>query len=252
MVFASYYKGQWRLFSTTTDKPLHAAEKTTLPSAPLLAESRTPFSAAGRGGHRSGEDREAERIQALHRGCRRQRRRHLGSALRLAVGHLHERHARRPPLHRLARLRVVVLELRFPLPRPAPPHELGLPRLSTTARSSTPSIRASNVPTRPAAGLPRDRRHRASLSHPFDRYHRVDTGVGLRGARHQLSDRCRRRSGDRQHLVSLHPAPRQLPARHRVLQRRHDAVQGVRADRRPPLRSSAPTTRPTCKDARRR
>ena len=43
MVFASYYKLHWRLFSTPTDKPLHAAEKTTLPSAPLLAESRTPF-----------------------------------------------------------------------------------------------------------------------------------------------------------------------------------------------------------------
>jgi hypothetical protein len=43
MVFASYYKGQWRLFSAMTDKPLHAAEKTTLPSAPLVATSRTPF-----------------------------------------------------------------------------------------------------------------------------------------------------------------------------------------------------------------
>ena len=43
MVFSSYYKGQWRLFSTTTDKPLHPAEKTTLPSAPLVAESREQF-----------------------------------------------------------------------------------------------------------------------------------------------------------------------------------------------------------------
>src|SRR5438477_3526544 len=43
MVFSSYYKGQWRLFSALTDKPLHAAEKTTLPSAPLVATSRTPF-----------------------------------------------------------------------------------------------------------------------------------------------------------------------------------------------------------------
>jgi len=43
MVFASFYKGQWRLFSTQTDKPLHAAEKTTLPSAPLQPQARTPF-----------------------------------------------------------------------------------------------------------------------------------------------------------------------------------------------------------------
>jgi Tol biopolymer transport system component len=43
MVFASFYKGQWRLYSTTTDKPLHAAEKTTLPSAPIRAEERSTF-----------------------------------------------------------------------------------------------------------------------------------------------------------------------------------------------------------------
>jgi len=43
MVFASYYKRRWQLFSTPTDKPLHAAEKTTLPSAPLQAESRQQF-----------------------------------------------------------------------------------------------------------------------------------------------------------------------------------------------------------------
>jgi Tol biopolymer transport system component len=43
MVFASYYKRRWQLFSTPTDKPLHAAEKTTLPSAPLLANARTLF-----------------------------------------------------------------------------------------------------------------------------------------------------------------------------------------------------------------
>ncbi len=43
MVFASYYKLHWRLFSTPTDKPLHAAEKTTLPSAPLIAEARLAF-----------------------------------------------------------------------------------------------------------------------------------------------------------------------------------------------------------------
>ena len=43
MVFASYYKQHWKLFSTTTDKPIGAAEKTTLPSAPMLPEARTPF-----------------------------------------------------------------------------------------------------------------------------------------------------------------------------------------------------------------
>jgi hypothetical protein len=43
MVFASYYKRRWQLFSTPTDKPLHPAEKTTLPSAPLQANSRTMF-----------------------------------------------------------------------------------------------------------------------------------------------------------------------------------------------------------------
>ena len=43
MVFASYYKRRWQLFSTPTDKPLHAAEKSTLPSAPLTADSRPTF-----------------------------------------------------------------------------------------------------------------------------------------------------------------------------------------------------------------
>lgn len=43
MVFASYYKQHWKLFSTPTDKPLHPAEKTTLPSAPLVAAARIPF-----------------------------------------------------------------------------------------------------------------------------------------------------------------------------------------------------------------
>jgi Tol biopolymer transport system component len=43
MVFSSYYKGQWRLYATTADKPLHAAEKTTLPSAPIKAEERSTF-----------------------------------------------------------------------------------------------------------------------------------------------------------------------------------------------------------------
>ena len=43
MVYSSYYKGQWRLYSTTTDKPLRVAEKTTLPSAPIAAEERSVF-----------------------------------------------------------------------------------------------------------------------------------------------------------------------------------------------------------------
>jgi Tol biopolymer transport system component len=43
MVFSSYYKQNWRLFSTLTDKPLHPAEHTTLPSGPMLAESRKIF-----------------------------------------------------------------------------------------------------------------------------------------------------------------------------------------------------------------
>jgi hypothetical protein len=45
MVFSSYYKGQWQLYATTTDKPLHKAEKTTLPSAPIAAEDRSIFRA---------------------------------------------------------------------------------------------------------------------------------------------------------------------------------------------------------------
>lgn len=43
MVFSSYYKGQWRLYATGTDKPLHAAEKTTLASAPIKPEERSVF-----------------------------------------------------------------------------------------------------------------------------------------------------------------------------------------------------------------
>ncbi|HUP44660.1 MAG TPA: BamA/TamA family outer membrane protein [Thermoanaerobaculia bacterium] len=43
LVFSSYYKGQWRLFSTPTDKPLRAAEKTVLASAPVDAEARSTF-----------------------------------------------------------------------------------------------------------------------------------------------------------------------------------------------------------------
>ncbi|HUP50424.1 MAG TPA: BamA/TamA family outer membrane protein [Thermoanaerobaculia bacterium] len=43
LVFASYYKGQWRLFSTTTDKPLRAAEKTVIPTEPVESGSRVTF-----------------------------------------------------------------------------------------------------------------------------------------------------------------------------------------------------------------
>ncbi len=43
MVFSSYYKHRWQLFSTPTDRPLHAAEKIALPSAPLQAEARSSF-----------------------------------------------------------------------------------------------------------------------------------------------------------------------------------------------------------------
>ncbi len=43
MVFASYYKGNWQLYSTTTDKPLRKPEKTTLPSAPIGPEERSVF-----------------------------------------------------------------------------------------------------------------------------------------------------------------------------------------------------------------
>ncbi|MFZ2491508.1 MAG: BamA/TamA family outer membrane protein [Thermoanaerobaculia bacterium] len=43
LVFSSYYKGDWKLFTTTTDKPLRKAEKTTLPSAPITADARPTF-----------------------------------------------------------------------------------------------------------------------------------------------------------------------------------------------------------------
>ncbi len=43
MVFTSYYKGDLRLFSTPTDHPLHAVEKTIIPSAPVVAEARPTF-----------------------------------------------------------------------------------------------------------------------------------------------------------------------------------------------------------------
>lgn len=43
MVFSSYYKGEWRLYSTTTDKPLGPAEKTTIAAAPVAPEERSIF-----------------------------------------------------------------------------------------------------------------------------------------------------------------------------------------------------------------
>ncbi len=43
LIFSSYYKGQWRLYSATTDSPLRPAEKTQLASAPIEATSRTAF-----------------------------------------------------------------------------------------------------------------------------------------------------------------------------------------------------------------
>jgi Tol biopolymer transport system component len=43
LVFASYYKRGFKLYSTTTDKPLHAAEKVTIPSAPLSLAERPRF-----------------------------------------------------------------------------------------------------------------------------------------------------------------------------------------------------------------
>ncbi|HVT43091.1 MAG TPA: BamA/TamA family outer membrane protein [Thermoanaerobaculia bacterium] len=43
LVFSSYYKGRWRLYTTTTDKQLFEAETTVLPSEPMLAGERTPF-----------------------------------------------------------------------------------------------------------------------------------------------------------------------------------------------------------------
>ena len=125
MVFASYYKGHWRLFSTPTDKPLHAAEKTSLPTAPLQAQDRKAFEPPVE------VTIDPEKIEKPH-----------GFKLFIddvdvnagvssdqlfifALGDLHERHARRPPLHRRARFGLVVLEFRFPLLRSAATLELG-------------------------------------------------------------------------------------------------------------------------------
>ena len=43
MVFSSYYKGRWRLYTTPTDDPLRVAEQTVISTEPLLEESRTAF-----------------------------------------------------------------------------------------------------------------------------------------------------------------------------------------------------------------
>ena len=43
LVFSSYYKGQWRLYSAGTDNPLHKAEQTTLASAPIKPEERSIY-----------------------------------------------------------------------------------------------------------------------------------------------------------------------------------------------------------------
>lgn len=43
MVFSSYYKGRWRLYSTLTDKPLRKAELAELPSQPMLPGERNAF-----------------------------------------------------------------------------------------------------------------------------------------------------------------------------------------------------------------
>jgi len=43
MVFSSYYKGRWRLYSTLTDKPLRKAERAEIPSQPLLPGERSQF-----------------------------------------------------------------------------------------------------------------------------------------------------------------------------------------------------------------
>jgi hypothetical protein len=43
LIFSSYYKGRWRLYITTTDKPIGSGEKTLIPTEPLLAGERTGF-----------------------------------------------------------------------------------------------------------------------------------------------------------------------------------------------------------------
>lgn len=43
LIFSSYYKRNWTLFTTTTDKPLRTAETVQIPTEPVLAENRTTF-----------------------------------------------------------------------------------------------------------------------------------------------------------------------------------------------------------------
>ena len=43
LIFSSYYKGRWRLYTTTTDSPLKTAEKSVLATEPLLSSERTSF-----------------------------------------------------------------------------------------------------------------------------------------------------------------------------------------------------------------
>ena len=43
MVFSSFYKGQWRLYTTPTDKPLGKPEKVELPTAPIAEVDRSIF-----------------------------------------------------------------------------------------------------------------------------------------------------------------------------------------------------------------
>ncbi|HEY5609829.1 MAG TPA: BamA/TamA family outer membrane protein, partial [Thermoanaerobaculia bacterium] len=43
LIFSSYYKGRWQLYTTPSDNPLRTAETVTLPTEPLLAGDRTGF-----------------------------------------------------------------------------------------------------------------------------------------------------------------------------------------------------------------
>jgi Tol biopolymer transport system component len=43
MVFSSFYKGQWQVYTTTTDKPIRTAEAAPLTSDPMLGTQRSSF-----------------------------------------------------------------------------------------------------------------------------------------------------------------------------------------------------------------
>lgn len=43
LIFSSYYKRNWTLYTTTTDRPLRTAETITMPTEPILPETRTAF-----------------------------------------------------------------------------------------------------------------------------------------------------------------------------------------------------------------